>query len=308
LSEEATLDPAFSQAMNDLGIDPSKLDASEETESASNDMEVEASAEETEGEAPTEGEGENVDPSQEKSASEGEENEATEKVTEEPKQSAKEIQEIQAARQELEAKEQAFMERMSKQEKEFQEKYLDKVKSFEEFDVFLEHLANKDPELFDLVKAEFSEHHKQYSNPVISKLMQEQAELKKELSAFKASASDQVTLTKLDAEWNKVTSTIGKEAEAAGIKIDRQKIEDLWADNPKISLEAATYAIYGASIAKAAASKAKVSVAEKKVAARPVVSTAGSVNKSTVKAEKDFSGMSASDAVRYFAKQLAGKA
>lgn len=304
---EQTLDPAMSDAMSALGIDPSKLDASEETESVGNDKEVEANAEETEGEAPQEGEESDVAKDQDEAAPDSEEEKQEAEKAEAPK-TAKEIEEIQAAKQALEQEKLAFKEEMQNLEKEFEAKYHEKLKVHDEIDAFFTHLEAKDPDLYDLLKSEFQEHQKQYSNPVLDQIRKETAELKKELSAFKSKASDEVVNAKFDAEMNQVKSTLGKDAEAAGVKIDWRKVEDTWADNPKLGIEAAVYAVYGQNIVKAMASKAKVQNAEKKVAARPVVSTAGTMKGSN--AQKDV-GISTSDVsgwVKYFANQVKGKA
>lgn len=229
-------------------------------------------------------------------------------VKEEPKLTLKEFQEIESAKKSLETERNAFMEQKASMEKEFQEKYLEKVKTHDQMDDFLAHLADKDPELFDLIKGEFAEHNKQYSNPVLNELKQKNADLEKKLDSFLNKTSDEVTRTKLDSEMNKVKTSLGKDAEAAGVKIDWAKVEDVWADNPKLSVEQAVFALYGQNMMKASASKASVANAEKKVAARPTVSTAGSVNRSNTTTEKSFAGMKTRDVVGHFARQLAGKA
>jgi succinate dehydrogenase flavin-adding protein (antitoxin of CptAB toxin-antitoxin module) len=302
---EQTVDPVISDAMSELGIDPSKLDASEETEVASENKEVEASTEETEGEAPKEGEASDVGEENKESAPDSEEKEHAE--TEVPK-TAKEIQEIEAAKQALEQEKLAFKEEMQNLEKEFEAKYHEKIKTHDEMDAFFSHLEAKDPELFDLLKGEFQEHQKQYSNPVIDQIRKETQELKKELSAFKSKASDEVVNAKLDAEMNQVKSTLGKEAEAAGVKIDWQKVEDMWADNPKLGVESAVYALYGANISKAMASKAKVAQVEKKVAGRPAVSTAGTMKGSNAQSDVSIPSSDVTGWVKHFANQLKGKA
>lgn len=299
-----TASEVFSEAEK-LGINLDSPDESPdlETESASMEASEEVKEEAVETESDEDG--------TEEAPSNTEEEEpaapATE-VVEEPKLTLKEFQEIENAKKSLETERQAFMEEKAKMEKDFQEQYHEKVKTHDQMDDFFAHLSAKDPELFDLIKGEFAEHQKQYSNPVFNELKQKNAELEKKLDSFLNKTSDEVTRTKLDSEMTKVKSTLGKEAEAAGIKIDWAKVEDVWADNPKLSVDQALFAIYGQNMMKASASKASVASAEKKVAARPSVPTAGSVNRSNAPVAKDFSSMKTRDVVGYFAKQLAGKA
>lgn len=287
-------------AASELGIDLNSLDESSDLETtvesteAEGEVKEEAVKDESSAEASLD---ESINPDDEENKEASVE---TAEVVEEPKLTVKEFREIEAAKESLEAERKAFMEQRASMEKEFQEKYHEKVKTHDQMDDFFAHLADKDPELFDLLKGEYQEHEKQFNNPVIAKLREEQQSLRQELSQFKNKASDEVTLTKLDAEMNKFNSTIGKEAEAAGLKIDRKVIEDMWTKG--LTVEEAFYAKYGASFAKASASKAKVETAEKKVAARPTVSTAGSVSRSNSSTQaqvpKDAFG-----AVHHFAKQ-----
>lgn len=299
----------FASSMSELGIDASLLDASD-LEMTADTESTEAEGEEViEEEVETE-DNDEVEASDETEAPEGEEKEEVAPTTEEdesesPKLTAKEFREIEAARVELEAQQKAFQEEKQNLEKEFQTKYQDKVKTHDELDAFFSHLADKDPELFDLLAGEFKEHQKQFSNPMLDKTRQEISEIKKELEGFKSRATDEVTLTKLDADMEKFNSSIGKEAETAGLKIDRKAIEDLWAKG--LTVEEAFYAKYGAAFASAKVSKAKVEAATKKAAARPVVNTAGNVGRSNTKAPADVPS-DAFDAVRYFAKQFSGKA
>lgn len=287
-------------AANELGFgvdDGTDASSNVETEAQNTEVESEVKAEGTDA---IEGQGEGN--SEESASLEGEE--TKEAPIEEPKLTVKEFQEIQAAREQLERQQKAFMEEKAQLEKEFQEKFHDKVKVHDEIDSFFAQLATNDPDLFDLVKGAFQEHQKQFSNPVLDQLRQETQSLRQELDSFKSRASDQVTLTKLDAEFNKFASTIGKEAETAGLKIDRKVIEDMWTKG--LSVEEAFYAKYGAAFAKAKESKAKVETVEKKIAARPAVATAGSVNRSTAPTQAKIPN-DAFGAVRHFAKQLTGK-
>jgi succinate dehydrogenase flavin-adding protein (antitoxin of CptAB toxin-antitoxin module) len=264
------------------------LDA-EEVAPATEGEEIEASGEAGEEENKQEASG----------STEGEENKATEM---EAAPTPKELQEIAAAREAFEAEKKAFQDEMTNLKKEF-EAHSEKVKVHDELDAFLSNLAGKDPELFDLIKAEFQEHQKQYSNPVLDQFRKEHQELAKSVNEIKQKFSDEVTRTKLDAEMNQVKTTVGKEAEEAGVKVDWNKVEDFWADNPKTDLKGAVYALYGEAIAKASASKAKVSQVEKKVAARPQVATAGAIKGTTSKPQVDFSKMSVGELVRYYARQ-----
>jgi succinate dehydrogenase flavin-adding protein (antitoxin of CptAB toxin-antitoxin module) len=182
--------------MSDLGISESSLDASEEV-SATEGTDTEVNAEEAEASTETvekEKEGEDKEAPAEDKATEEEENKEAPK--EEPQLTLKEFQELEAKRQEVEAKEKALNERVAAQEKEFQEKYLSKVNDFDEMDAFLAHLADKDPDLFGLIQGEFKEHQRQYAGN--QKLMNELKSLRDEVTAYKAKASDEVVLTKLD--------------------------------------------------------------------------------------------------------------
>lgn len=296
-------------AMTDLGIDLNSLDADLDFEGEAESMEAEGDA--TGEEVKTESVDDDSESDLNKQTPEGEEKKeeapAEEAQEEAPAPTAKELQEIAAARTELEAKEKAFTDRIAAQEKEFQEKYHEKLSTHDQMDDFFAHLADKDPELFDLLKGEFQEHQKQYSNPVLDQFRKEQQELAKSVNEIKQRFSDEATRLKLDSEMNQVKSSLGKDAEAAGIKIDWEKVEDLWADNPKLNLEAAVYAMYGANLTKAMASKAKVETVEKKIQARPAVATAGSVSRSNTPTRANIP-TDAFGAVRYFAKQLTGKA
>ena len=294
-------------AAAELGIDLNSLDEGSDFETETESTEAEGEV--TEQAVETEPEESDLD---ETEAPEGEEKTEvqteTPVVEEEPKLTAKEFRELEAARTELATRETALKEERAAMEREFQEKYHEKVSTHDQMDDFFAHLADKDPELFDLIKGEFQEHQKQYSNPVLDATRKEIQELKNELKGFKEKTADEVTRTKLDAEMTQVKSTLGKEAEAAGLKIDWAKVEDAWADNPKLGLKNAFYAEYGESLVKASASKAKVDAVEKKVAARPAVSTAGNVSRSTAPVTQNFSKMNTRDVVGYFAKQLTGKA
>lgn len=299
-------DNGISSAMTELGIDPSTLDDG-------SDFETEVESTEAEGEVKEEVENtepDSDDDSLETETPEGEEEQSTETaevVEEEPKLTAKEFREIEAKRNELDAKEKAITERFATQEKELNEKYHEKVKTHDEVDAFLAHLANKDPELFDLFKAEFQDHQKMYSNPIQEQTRNEIQELRKELDSFKNKAGNEVTMTKLETEMNQAKATFGKEAEAAGLKVDWSKVEDAWADNPKLGLKNAFYAQYGEQMVKAAASKAKVEAVTKKVASIPKVATAGTVNRSNTSVATDYSKMSIGEVLRLEAQKFTGK-
>ena len=300
----------FGPAMEELGINPDSLDASdldfgseevEETpiEEPKTDEEVEESDEDSE-------ESESV----EETSPEGEEKEASEEsasseeVSEE--KTAEEVQAVDEERLAFEAERKAFTEERAKIESEFVAQYAEKLKAHDEFDSFLGNLASKDPELFSLLQEEFADHRKANSNPIIEGLKRQQDEMSKALSEIKEKFSDEATRTKYYAELDKVKSTVGKEAEALGIKTDWKMVEEVWKNNPKLSLTEAFHAKYGASYAKAAASKAKVQAVENKVKARPAVSTAGTIKRPNSKPSSHIPTDTES-AVRYFARQLTGK-
>jgi len=294
----------FESALTDLGIDQSSLGEDPV------ELPEELSEEHGETVAPEEqgSEESDVDELNEKEAPiESSKPEEEIAPIEEQKLTLKEFQEIAKKEQELDLKQKAFQEEMSVKEKEFQAQYGEKVRVHDQMDEFFSHFAEKDPELFSILQSEFSEFNKQFTNPVVDKVSREVAELRKELGQFKAKASDEVVRTKLESEVVQVKNTIGKDAEAAGIKIDYAAVEDVWADNPKLSYEEAVWSKYGAQLAKAMASKAKVTAVEKKVQAIPKVVTAGTVAKSNVRPSVDVSKMSWDQATRYFAKQVMGK-
>ena len=295
--------PDISEAMNSLGIPAEAFD----------DGSLELAPDEQEESAPSES-SEVVDgeESEQIEASTDAENipegdEQKEAPIEEPKLTAKEIQEIATARQAFEQEQKQWQEAMANKEKEFQAQYGEKIQAHNEFDSFLADLNAKDPDLFKLVANEFAEYRKSYSNPAIEKFQSEMAEIKKELKQFKAKASDEVTRTKLDAEVNQVKSTLGKEAEAAGIKVDYKAIEDVWADNPKLSFEEAFEAKYGKALRAAAISKSKVAQAEKKVQAVPKVPTVGAVKRSASPTVSSMAGMSWDQALNAAMKNVIGK-
>lgn len=290
---------------SELGFTTDSQEESPSSEVVTESTEAEGEAKNEEGEAePTEGVETEENSSTEEDAQASAE---TEEVKEEPKLTLKEFQELNAKQVELEAKEKAFTERMLAEKKEFQEKYQEKLKVHDQFDDFLGHLADKDPEFFGLIQAEYAEHLKQYSNPVIEKIRQENAAIREELDSFKNKASDEVTRTKLDSEMNQLKATLGKEAEASGLKVDWTKVEDAWADNPKLGIKNAFYAEYGEALLKAATSKAKVQAVTKKVDARPSVNTSGNLNRANAKTETNFKGMNTFDSIKELARQVTGK-
>jgi hypothetical protein len=291
----------ISEAMADLGIDPRSLDSdsSPETDAVNTDVEgdVEGDAvKATEQQSPEEGDVETKD-TEEVTAEP-----AAQEAPEEPKLTFKEFQEIQEAKSLLETERKAFMEEKAQMEKELHEKYHEKIKIHDAFDSFLDFKAEHDPEFFSLMKGDFQEWRKQNQpNPEIEETRREIKEIRGELDKFKSRASDEVTLAKLDTELHKFNSTLGKDAEAAGLKIDHEVIKDMWAKG--LTVEEAFFAKYGASFAKAQASKAKVETVTKKVQARPAVNTAGNVKSSAQKTSPQVPS-DAFGAVQYFAKQF----
>lgn len=291
----STIDSDVSSALADLGVDESILNEGQETEVEADDTEVEGETEQSEStDATDEEEGET------EVATESTEEEDTEAPKEEPKLTLKEFQEIQAEREKLDAERKSFQEEKQSMEKEFHAKYSQKASSFDELDAFLEHLAEKDPDVFGIMQAEFKEFGKQYSNPAVSKLENELKGLRDELNSFRSKASDDVTLTKLDSEFEKFNSTLGKEAEAAGLKVDRKAIEVLWEKG--LTVNEAFYAKYGEAFAKASASKAKVAAVEKKIQGRPAVKTSGTANKAKLPEGSD--KRPNEDWVEYYARKL----
>jgi succinate dehydrogenase flavin-adding protein (antitoxin of CptAB toxin-antitoxin module) len=290
----------FGPALEELGISPEALDAS--------DLELGAEEESTEAiseEAETEPEEiETEDP--EESLPEGEEKAtpeeapATEVVEE---KTAKEIQEIEAQKSALEAERVAFQEERQRIETEFITQHSEKLKTHDEFDAFLTQLASDDAELFELLQEKYRDHTRAFSNPVVENLRKQQAETAQALNEIKQRFSDEATRIKYDSQLNQVKSTIGKEAEELGVKVDWKAVESAWADNPKLGLEEALYAKYGGQMAKAAASKAKVAAVEKKIQSRPSVSTAGQVNRSATTPARPVPS-DPFEAVKYFARQL----
>lgn len=292
----------FAQAANlGINLDSQEESSSTEVETESMEAEGETASEEVNPDLEVEG---NQEAETEISDEDASATAETKTVEEEPKLTLKQFQELQAKEQEIATKEKAFMERMQAQEKEFNEKYHEKVKVHDQMDDFLAHLAEKDADLFEIIKGEFAEHQKQYSNPVYNSIKTEMEQLRQELGQFKNKASDEVTLTKLDGEMEKFNSTIGKEAEAAGLKVDRKVIEEMWVKG--LSVKEAFYAKYGPAFAKASASKAKLATVVKKTEARPAVSTVGTIGKSNTPGKAEVP-RDAFDAVNYFASKLTGK-
>jgi hypothetical protein len=295
------------EVAKDLGIDLSKADDGSLGPSEVNETEAEASEAEATEEVGAEAQAEENSAKEGSEAQDGKnpEVEAKEAPVEEPKLTHKEFLAIQTEKQALDAERKSFQEEMTKQRQELQEQFGSKVEEYDKFDSFLDRLAQKDPDLFKILQGEFAEHVQHYSNPVVDKVAKEVAELKKELSSYKAKASDEVTLAKLDAEFNSFMNTTGKEAEALGIKVDRKALEDTWAKGG--SLEEAFYAKYGKQVVTATKSKLKLETATKTVAAQPKVTTAGSVKRSTVPTTKDYGSMSWDEAARYEMRRVQGK-
>jgi hypothetical protein len=290
----------FESAFQELGIDKSRIDNDEPEVTEAPKPEQDAKAEVVEENK----EESDLEHEQESDEVKPEGEETNEAPIEEPKLTAKEFQEIELAKTELATKQQAFQEEMQAKEKEFQANYGDKLKDYNQFDDFLAYYAEKDQDMFRLIQSDFQDFIKQSAHPMVEKFNQKVSDLEAKLSKFEAKASDEVVITKLNAEVEKVKNTIGKEAEAAGIKIDYKAVEDVWGNNPKLSFEEALWAKYGASLAKAQASKAKVATAESVVKARPVVATSGAVKKSNAPTVKDYSRMSYLDILKEEAKLL----
>lgn len=305
MSENLTIDPAISSAMSELGIDQNSLDADEITNVESDNKEVEAKAEESSEEEASGEDGDHTE-AVEASESQPEGEEKVEAPVEEPKLTAKEFQEIETQRQQLEIERKSFHEEKTKLEAEFQEKYADKIKAHDELDSFISELEVKDPDLYGLIKQSFNEHVRQYNNPQVAALREKMSAIESELNQFKSNATAEVTLAKLDGDMKKLQDTLGKDAEAAGVKLDLQKIKEKWAKNPDLSLEETAFVLYGPALMKASASKAKVEAVTKKVQSQPSVKTAGSVSATKATSTQDWTKMSAEDRVNYFARQLKG--
>ena len=296
----------MSSAMSDIGIDPSTIDGDSDLEVADNSMDAEVETNEEVVDAATEDdEDDSLDPEKPEDEEKGAEPVA-EEVIEEPKLTVKQFQEIETAKQNLEVERKAFHEEKQKMEVELNEKFHEKVKAHDELDSWLAHVANNDPDLFEVIKEGFQGYQNAANTPEMKALKGEQDALKNELKAIKEQFSNVNTIQKLDAEMVQLKSTLGKEAEVAGIKVDWSKIEDVWAKglDPKKGF----YAEYGEALLKASVSKAKVDAVTKKESARPQVSTAGSMGRANTTSEKDFSKSSTRDVLGYFAKQFGGKA
>lgn len=290
--------------MSELGIDQSRLDADESinVEALSTDAEVKTEeTSEIEASGSRETEAKDASDIGNESVTEGEENK--EALTEAPVQTAKEIQEIETLRQEFKVKEDKFHEetlRFEQRQKEFD----DKIKSHDEIDHLLINLETDDPELYGLFKNYAADHYRKLNDPQVMHLKNEMSAIKAELNQFKSNATAEVTLTQMNADIEKLQNTLGKEAEAAGLKIDAGKVKETWAKNPGLSLEQAAFVIYGPQLIKASASKAKVQAVENKIGSRPTVKTAGSIQSSKQSITPDFSKMTTREVVEYEARQF----
>lgn len=294
---------AMSEAMTELKIDPSSLDANEDFEGEADNKEVEGEA--VEGAVEDAEGGKQNEPSDLNGEEKNEAAPTEQAPVEEPKLTAKEFQELAAREQKIAEMEKAFTEKMALREKEFSEKFEEKVKAHDELDIFLAHLADTDSEVWDLFKGSYQNWQREFNNPAVQALREKNEALEKKLDAFMQRGTDQLTIAKLETEKNQLKSTLGKEAEAAGLKVDWDKLDETWAKYPGMPLEEAFYAKYGASLMKAKESKAKVEVAEKKVQSRPTVSTAGNI-KAAAKNTQEVVPSDAFGAVHYYAKKLAG--
>jgi hypothetical protein len=292
----------LSSTMQELGIDPATIDDGglETPESAPGESQEVA----TEGEEVANEEEVKTEDGTEVATENSEVEEKKEAPVEEPKLTHKEFLEIQAARDAFEVEKKSFQEEMTKARAEFSTQFEEKIRQYDEFDSWLSDLNRKDPELFGILQNEFSEHRKHYANPVVDKVSKEIAELRKELSSFKNRASDEVVLSKLNSEWDTFMKGVGKEAEDAGLKLDRKALEDQWAKTG-LSLEEAFYAKHGRALLNAKMSKAKVEIAEKKVQAQPKVTTAGAMRRSTSQSAEKIPS-NPFDAVKYYAGKIAG--
>jgi hypothetical protein len=298
------VESGMSQAMAELGIDQNSLDEGSDLEIETESMEAEGEINEDKVETePTSNEDESSDPETLEDVEKGEDEV---QASDDQEKTVKESQEVETLKQNFEAEKKAFHEEMLKKETEFQQEHHEKLKERDDLDAFLGHIADKDPDLFDMFKVAYQDHRKEYV--MLDKFRQETQSLRQELNSFKEKATDQATLTKLDAELNQVKSGLGKDAEALGVKIDWDKVTEKWASMPGSDIEFIAHGLYGANIAKAAASKAKVEAVTRKVSSRPAVTTAGNVQKSASSNEPNFNGMNAESAVSYFARKLTAKA
>ena len=293
-------------AMQSLGIDSATVDDGSLDPSEFNEAEASEETSPSDKEACEAELSSDTDEPLESLETTTEEEEKVEAPTEEPKLTLKEFQELNAKEQALAAREAKFNEDFAKKEQELEAQYGEKAREYDLFDSFLSTVAENRPELFDDLQAEMKEYQKHYANPQVDKVTREIAELKKELGQFKARASDEVTITKLDTQLKETMSTLGKEAESLGIKVDTKIIEDLWAKG--FTTDEAFEAKYGAMLRKASLSRAKVEFAEKKVKASPSVSTAGNVKRSTQSTTADYGKMSWDQAAMHALKQVTGKA
>jgi hypothetical protein len=295
--------------MESLGISQSSLEENESIDVEAEGTEAEAETNEaSEGEA-VEAKGEDVTEDVD-SAEKPEGEEAKEAPAEEPKQAA-ENQEVEALKLKYAEEQKALTEERTKfqaEMAELKEKFQEKIKTHDEFDAFFIDLEAKDPDLYGLVKSAFHEHARQYNNPVVANLRQEMAKISEELKSFKTQATAEVTLNSLQSERQKLAGGLGKDAEAAGIKLDYSKIDQKWASLPEgTTYEEAAFMLYGPTLIKASASKAKVEAVTKKVQSQPSVKTAGAVKSSSRPANAPVP-KNTFDAVHYFAKQVTGKA
>jgi hypothetical protein len=295
MSDVKVFDPQVADAMTSLGIDHALFD--------DNSIELpkveEVASSETEGES-----SEVVTDDNEAAPSEtADQNTESEGSEEAPKEIAKEAQDYQAKIEAFEAEKKAYQDEKLAYEKEFKEKYAAKVEDYDKIDSFLTDIAQNDSEVFELVQDAYAKWLKE--NGINEKVSKEIASLKEEIKSFKAKASDEVTLTKLDAEVNEFKKTLGKQAEESGIKIDYKAVEDYWAKAGG-SFKEAVFAKYGESLMKAAASKAKIAESVKKTAAIPKVATTGNLNRSTKSDGIDWSKLSRDEAALQAMRMVVG--
>jgi succinate dehydrogenase flavin-adding protein (antitoxin of CptAB toxin-antitoxin module) len=294
----------FQSAMAEMGIDQSRLD---EDSLELGDVEAEANVETAATEDVAKEESDlDIESEEAPAAQENGEEENKEAPAKEPKLTLKEFQEIEQAKVALENERKAFHEEMEKSKTEFAQQYAEKIKDYDQMDEFLNYYAEKDPDMFALIQQDFKEFTKQTAHPMVEKFNQKVSELEQKLAKYETKASNEVTITKLNSELNEVKNSLGKEIEASGIKVDWNKVEDVWAAGEKgnLSVKNALYAVYGEQIAKAMASKAKVAAVESKIKARPVVANIGTIQKSNAPVAKDYSKMSILDVLKEEARAL----
>lgn len=157
-----------------------------------------------------------------------------------------------------------------------------RLQELDQWTFTLNNLQENAPDLFEEVQRAYSSTAKQFSNPVLD---QQLAAIRAELAETKkglAQREDKLVVDGFESEYSAM-SALEQSAKELGVTVSKDEIKKKWAATG-LSAEEVFGAMYGASILKAQASKAKVAQVTAKTSAKPTGSAGGSRTGAKVKA------------------------